>query len=469
MTNAPGNNMVDVLDHCRVSPSLDLSVTKTLPLTFFDIFWLNWPSLSRVYFYEIPCSTTEFTQTIVPHLKKSLASTLEHYYRFCGNLLIPTTLSDNTIPAIRYLDGDSVSLVIAEFSGVASEGLTNLSGNDARDVEELLALVPELPRGSTDTSEDGTVMVSPVLALQVTLFRDHGFSVGIRNSHVVADGKSMYNFIRTWTSISAKQLIGEDDFKNLDSLPFYDRSVIKDPNGMGSIFLRESLRMAEEYQKDFAHAGDKKKMVQATFVMNRAQIHGLKNLVSGQVPHVSTFVAVCAYVWTCMAKARAALGQETNVEAEVVENFVFAMDARARLDPPIASNYFGNAVLGCWTSLKTIQLVGEEGFGNAVKKIRTVLDEQINNEEGVLKGMDTVFDRIEARKGQMSFGVAGSPKFDYYSADFGWGKPKKYKVISEKFALAGSRDSEGDLELGFCFSKDEMDAFTTIFTQGLLN
>ncbi|KAK1388906.1 phenolic glucoside malonyltransferase 1-like [Heracleum sosnowskyi] len=145
------------------------------------------------------------------------------------------------------------------------------------------------------------------------------------------------------------------------------------------------------------------------------------------------------------------------------------MDTRDRLDPPIPSNCFGNAVFPCRSTLNTIQLVGEEGFGNAVKEIRRSLDEQINNEEGVLKGMDTIFDRIEATKGKIKFGVAGSPKFDYYSTDFGWGKPKKYEVISEKFALAGSRDSKGDLELGFCLSKHEMDAFTTIFTDGLIN
>ncbi|KAK1392048.1 Transferase [Heracleum sosnowskyi] len=433
------NTMVDVLEHCRVSPSLDLSVTKFLPLTFFDMFWLNWPSLSRVYFYEISCSKTEFTQTIVPHLKKSLALTLKYYYPFCGNLLIPTTLSNNTTPALRYLEGDSVSLVIAEFSGIASEGFKNLSGNDARDVEELFALVPELPRGSIDMAGDETVKVSPVLSLQVTLFPDHGFSIGIRNSHVAADGKTMYNFIRTWTSISAKQLTGEDEFKNLDSLPFYDRSVIKDPKGIGLIFLRVYLRMAEEYSKDFDQAGDKKEMVQATLLINRAQIHKLKNLVSPQLPHVSTFVVVCAYVlWTCMAKARTALGQEMNVEEEVAEHFVFAMDARARLDPPVPLNYLGNAVLPCWSSLKTIELVAEEGFGMTVKKIRSAIDEKINND------LTTIV------------------------LILGGANPKSTKLFQRNL-LAGSRDSEGDLELGFCFSKDEMDAFTTIFAEGLLN
>ncbi|KAL8088147.1 anthocyanin 5-aromatic acyltransferase-like [Apium graveolens] len=431
MADASGINMVTVLKHCRVSPPLDHSVAEQLlHLTFFDIFWLNWPSLSRVFFYDFPCSTTEFMQTIVPHLKKSLASTLKHYYPFCGNLITPTSLSNNITPVIRYLNGDSISLIIAEFSGSASQVFKHLSGDQSRDVDDLLALIPELPRGYTNTCEDDSTLSSPVLSVQVTLFPDQGFSIGFRNSHVIADGRSMSNFIRTWACINAKQLIGVDEYDNTINLPFYDRSLIKDPKGIASIFLREFLRVARENSKALPRGERSKELVQATFKMNRVQIQRLKNLVTARIPYVSTFVVACAYVWSCMAKTRLVLGQEKNDENEV-ENFVFLMDTRERLDPPIPSNYFGNAAVSCRCSLKSIQLVGEkEGFLNAVKEIKRVLDGKLNNEE-VLKGFETVFDVIEASKGQRKFGVAGSPKFDYYSTDFGWGKPIKYEVVSE--------------------------------------
>ncbi|KAL8096605.1 hypothetical protein AgCh_037539 [Apium graveolens] len=78
------------------------------------------------------------------------------------------------------------------------------------------------------------------------------------------------------------------------------------------------------------------------------------------------------------------------------------------------------------------------------------------------------FDHIEAIKGQRKSGVSGSPKFDDHSIDFGWGKPKKYEFISKKFSLAGSRQLDGDLEIELCLAKDEMDAFTTIFAEGLI-
>ncbi|KAK1388927.1 Phenolic glucoside malonyltransferase 1 [Heracleum sosnowskyi] len=281
------------------------------------------------------------------------------------------------------------------------------------------------------------------------------------------DGRTLSNFIKTWASINSKQLIGEDDYDNLDTIPFYDRSVIKDPKGIASILLRDCLRTRhqKDYKKASAPAVHNNSLVDATLILDRGQIQGLKNLVSAQVPHVSTFVVVCAYVWTCMAKTRAALGQEMNNENQVEEHFIFAMDTRDRLDPPIPSNYFGNTIVPCLATLKTSELVGEKGFGNAVEEIRNALYENINNEEGPLKGLETFSDRIETTRGQTKFGVAGSPKFDNYSADFGWGKPKKYEIVTEKFGLSGSKESEGGVELGFCFPEIEMHAFTAIFTQ----
>ncbi|XP_017234254.2 LOW QUALITY PROTEIN: malonyl-coenzyme:anthocyanin 5-O-glucoside-6'''-O-malonyltransferase-like [Daucus carota subsp. sativus] len=261
MANAAGINMVSVLEHHRVSPPLDPSVTvKLLPLTFFDMMWLTLPPLSRVYFYDFPRSTSQFIETVVPPLKKSLALALKYYFPLCGNLIIPTNLTSNTTPAIRYSNDDSVSLTIAEFSGATSKGFEHLSGNHPRDVDELFALVPQLPRGDTEK-------------------------------------------------------------------------------------------------------------------------------------------------------------------------------------------------------------VGEDGFCKAVEEINKVLDEKINNNEGVLKGLETYFDDIKAAKGP-ALGVAGSPKFDYYTTDFGWGKPKKYEHVT---GICVTRDLKGDLGIGICLSKNEMDLFTTSFIQGLTN
>lgn len=91
---------------------------------------------------------------------------------------------------------------------------------------------------------------------------------------MVADGKALSDFIRTRASINAKQLDGKYDCHNLETLPSYDRGVIKDPQEIASLFLarhknsKASVRVAPEPPN--------KDMVRATLVMNISQIRGLK-------------------------------------------------------------------------------------------------------------------------------------------------------------------------------------------------
>lgn len=69
------------------------------------------------------------------------------------------------------------------------------------------------------------------------------------------------------------------------------------------------------------------------------------------------------------------------------------------------------------------------------------------------------------------FAIAGSPKYDLYEADFGWGKPQKWHFVffgsGLLMSLGKSKDSNGDLEIGLYLPKTRMDAFATIFSDGL--
>lgn len=70
-----------------------------------------------------------------------------------------------------------------------------------------------------------------------------------------------------------------------------------------------------------------------------------------------------------------------------------------------------------------------------------------------------------------SFSIVGSPKFDLYEVDFGWGRPEKWEYISLDdslfMSLIKSKDSNGDLEIGLSLPKTQMNAFATIFIHGL--
>ncbi|KAI8534131.1 hypothetical protein RHMOL_Rhmol10G0064800 [Rhododendron molle] len=68
------------------------------------------------------------------------------------------------------------------------------------------------------------------------------------------------------------------------------------------------------------------------------------------------------------------------------------------------------------------------------------------------------------------FSLAASPRFEFYDADFGWGRPTKVELVSiEKsgaFSLSDPRDGDGRIEIGVALKKHETEAFASLFASG---
>ncbi|KAK1388966.1 Malonyltransferase [Heracleum sosnowskyi] len=462
--------VITTLEVCRISPPDGTVNENSLPLTYFDILWLPFRPLSRVSFYDFPHSTAYFTQNVVPALKTSLSLVLKHFSPLAGNLVTPSNINSDTTLQVCYLNGDSVSLTIAE---CASESYYHLTGNQARDVDDLCRFVPQLPSGvpSGDSEED--CITVPVLAIQVTIFPNNGISVGFTNSHVVADGSTMFNFTQAWASIARQFMCGQKDGDKteefsgsssyLKQLPFYDRSVIKDPKNLYNIFRKAIGEHLEELKQLHNHQVSTKK-VQATFVINQADIQALKKSVSAKLPtlsHVSSFTVVCSYLWTCIAKTRVAT-EDNEHKTDEKMHFSCMMNCRSRLNPPISTTYFGNCIVASIANAKRTQLEGDEGLFTAAQLLGNEIHKNLNNSDmwfGNMKGIGT---------GEFVVGIAGSPRFDYYNCmDFGWGKPKKFEFVSEPLSISRCKDTEGDLEIGVCLSHEQMLAFSSIIHNGI--
>ena len=66
--------------------------------------------------------------------------------------------------------------------------------------------------------------------------------------------------------------------------------------------------------------------------------------------------------------------------------------------------------------------------------------------------------------------VAGSPKFEVYETDFGWGKPKKVEISSLQagtISMAESRDVDGGIEIGIVLKKHELELVDPLFVNCL--
>ncbi|KAH0751658.1 hypothetical protein KY285_004806 [Solanum tuberosum] len=283
-----------------------------------------------------------------------------------------------------------------------------------RNAKDIYHFVPPL----TEPKDVLGVQFAPVLAIQVTLFPNHGISICFVTHHIVGDESTIVGFIKSWASLN--KYGGNDEFM---MIPFYDRSIVKEPYGLKGLQWDDMKKHKSSADHVILTPPD--------------------NIV------------------------REDTDTDIIIDDNVMEYFSCTVDYRARFDPPLPSSYFGNCIV--WYIVKTrhVDLVGNEGFIIAAESIGETIHKRNKDKEYVLSGEwldedDHLFKFLS---------VAGSPKFDLYATDFGWGRPEKWEFVSLQtgilMTLGKSKDSNGDLEIGLSLPKTQMNAFATIFTHGL--
>ncbi|XP_059301402.1 phenolic glucoside malonyltransferase 1-like [Lycium ferocissimum] len=448
--------MATVLEQCQVAPPPGSAAELTLSLTYFDHVWLAFHHMRRLLFYKLPIPKSDFVQNIIPPLKDSLSLALKHYTPLAGNVACP--LDSNGYPELRYVTGDSVSVTFSE----TDMDFNYFIGDHPRIAKDFYHFVPQL----AEPKDAPGVKLAPVLAIQVTLFPNVGISIGFTNHHAAGDGATIVGFIRAWALLH--KFGGHEQFLENEFIPFYDRSVIKDPHGQG-MSIWEDMKKYNLEMRDIVTPPDK---VRGTFTITRDDIGKLKNLILSRRPsltHVTSFIVTCAYVWTCLIKSEAVIGED--IDDNVMELFGCAANCRERFNPPLPPSYFGNCIVGYIARIRHADLAGKEGFTIAVELIRESIQKRMNDEEWILNG--SWFRQYTNVDLNRCLSVAGSPKLDLYAADFGWGRPAKLEFVSIdsdngiSMSLGKSKDFDGDLEVGLSLSKTRMNAFAAIFTHGL--
>ncbi|CAH9127074.1 unnamed protein product [Cuscuta epithymum] len=440
--------------------------------------------MTQLIFYHHPMGRTDLLDSLIPIMKKSLSQSLQRYSPLAGRLVVSPDKAN--IPEICYTNGDTVPLVIAEFDSTNPNDFNHFVSNDARSSMDFNQLNPRLPL--TSRASDGSLVI-PLLALQITLFPNVGICIGVTNHHAVCDGSSIFGFMKSWAFFSNCH----KDHKDVPPqfVPDYDRTFFKEHKELTSIYWDCVKNVNFEKTHNAHRLPCTINKVRSTFVVTRDDIQRLKNHILKQGRkslHVSTFTVTCSYTWSCLVRSRSQTyeGQQGRnqstgpdcegqygVELEEMENFLCAADCRARLDPPLAKNYFGNCVVPCLASIREKSLIGDEGMRKACEGIGESIRSTLYNKEkeGVLKGArdrPTVISKLNFGR---TLSVAGSPKFDYYGLDFGWGRPKKHEFtsidLSGAISLGGARDHEGGLEVGVTLPVTQMHCFTNLFYEGL--
>jgi len=448
-------------------PSSTTRTTSSLPLSFLDLPLAGPIYVKRQFFYQFSHSTHHFCETTLPTLKHSLSLILQHFFPLAGNLLSPPPPHK---PFIRCTDDDTVTLTIIE----SKADFNHLSSNHPKSLKELDQLLPELTFTTMHDDEDAT-FIFPLVALQVTVFQNQGLCIAITYCHVM-DGKCCNHFMKSWSSLCQS---GGVDLTLLEkSPPWFGREVLKDPRGLEDIFLRDYFEERSTWKDKLIdqtpkRVCDDEEYCKATIVFGKDDIEGLKTWALAQwkkdeefnsPQYLSKFVVICALVWASLVKTRCKDDDDEDVKEEY---FRFAADCRDRLGYPIPETYFGNCLTLCYAMLRRNELKGEDGFVNAVKVIEKTVSDMKSELFKDAEHWRALF--IKTFVLGTTLLVTGSPSFDVYETDFGFGRPTKVDMVHsfKCISLAQSRDEEGGVEVGLVCKSSEFEHLFYAIEQGL--
>ncbi|KAK9284173.1 hypothetical protein L1049_023341 [Liquidambar formosana] len=256
------------------------------------------------------------------------------------------------------------------------------------------------------TNFEGTS--KPLLAIQVTELVD-GIFIGCTMNHVVADGTSFWHFFNSWAEISR----GSDHVSDPPVLPRWFLDGTDRP-------IRLRLPHDEQLYKKFALPP----LEERVFHFTKEKIAELKAKANAETAggsannQISSLQALLAHVWRAVTRGR-------NLKPDQFIQYRLVVGARPRLNPPLSSHYFGNAVRGGIVRIKAGELV-ENGLGYAALKMKEVVasqtDETIRNYLECWAQNPKLL-TLSSMIPENGLITGSSPRFNVYGTDFGWGRP----------------------------------------------
>ncbi|CAO2168174.1 unnamed protein product [Urochloa humidicola] len=485
-TSSSSCSRVRVVETALVAPAGPALPARSVPLTFFDVRWLQHPPVERVFLYRL--SPDADVAAIVAGLKASLPQALRAYYPLAGRVRL--IRSTSVRHELCYRPGDAVPFTTAEYE--YDGGVDKLASSDDEPimVAALAPLVPQLPKGRAVLAVQATTVYC-FLGGSSSSRAISGLAVGVTVHHSACDGGGSTRFLHTWAASVCGGRVAEH-LQDLLEPPAMERAVlIPDPRGLYDIFLK-SLAPVIADDDDFEFptsrpgASFQDKLL-ATFTLPKTLLEAIKAAVAAEAanrgtqppPRCSSMLAAYAFMWSTYCRAdRARLHVEEEYgppkAATRSRYFLFAVDQRGRLlkKPPVPASYLGNCHYPAFATapeddLATPSIIA--GLFAACAAVAAALEEQVR--EGAQDAWDTCIDRVKQAATHGMLFVAGSPRFRVYDLDFGFGRPARVTMVSAAKAgampLAEARAGGGGVEVGVSLPAPGMDRFQKAFADGI--
>ncbi|KAL6660895.1 hypothetical protein ACP70R_000279 [Stipagrostis hirtigluma subsp. patula] len=409
-------------DQAVISSAQPLPDDGVVKLSFMDSLFIARVPMQRLFFYEGP-DVPPF-RSLVCSLRSSLAAVLGVFLPLAGKVTYRASTGDVVVDCSPGAVSPGVRFVEAEYAG-SIDDMHRLAAGHEHDLDALTQLGPELNVGR---------LPAPVLAVQVTrpaVGAGRAAVVGVAVHHAVADGHSVWQFMKAWSSVSRRECSPPTtaDF----APPTFDRAAIRYPRA--DEVARKMLRanapaLPVARSPSLCSPLDQRRR---SFLLRAGEIRAVKELIrlqseaigEHQDTHPGTYVAVSSLVWTSIVRAKPQLDPADEVYLLV------PVDLRRRLDPPVDERYFGNCVVPCFARAAVRDLrdgVDGAGLARAAAAIRDAVRARL--ERDPLGGVEGSLDAFAAVPGDRLTFTGSSNRFMAYETDLGWGAPSRVELVS---------------------------------------
>ncbi|KXG19281.1 hypothetical protein SORBI_3010G034800 [Sorghum bicolor] len=332
--------------------------------------------MRRLFLYEGP-GVPPFPD-LVGSLQSSLATVLAIFFPLAGKLTYrPSPGGDVVVDCSPAAVSPGVKFVEAEYAGsiddmrrVASAS----SDGDEGDRDALTELGPEL---------DARQLPAPVIAVQVTrpgVGGGRAVVVAVAIHHAVADGHSVWQFMRAWTAVARTEQ-GSAAMARLVPPTFDRTTVIRYPEAdeLASKILRAIAPALPVVRSPSSCSPPDRS--RRSFLIHADEIQSVKQQIRAQTetavaeqletpPTPSTYVAVSSLVWTSIVRAKSRAPHLAVAGDDAYYYFLVAVDyrRRRRLGPEVNERYFGNCVVPCVARAAARDLCGGDDAGLGIAR-----------------------------------------------------------------------------------------------------
>lgn len=412
---------------------------QKIDLTPWDLQFLPLETIQRGLLFHQPIPN----QNQINHLKQTLSTTLSYFPPLTGRLIITqhnvTTNNNNNTSCSIICNNLGALFVHATAQNTTVDDI--LQSNYTPPIVHSF-----FPLNGVKNYEATS---KPTLAVQVTEL-SNGVFIGFTCNHVVADAKSFWHFVNSWSQISKGS-------HKIPKLPSFQRWF---PNDI-EIPIRFPFTQIQSQNQDSSEESLESKLAERIFHFTKEKIAELKSKANAEAEtdksKISSLQVLLSHVWRSVVRCKKHDPQEDVF-------YVLMIDVRPRMIPPLEEDYFGNAVVVDGVRMKAGEVLECE-IGKVALEINKMIslhsDEKIRNHYESWLRTPTLFRSGSSLGGNM-LAMSSSPRFDVFGNDFGWGKPVAFRSGSGNknngkiSVFAGAE--EGSIDVEMCLSYEILEA-----------